>query len=98
MERIEPCTCFFSDDRAGRLRIEVKLPGVEEKDVKLEVKNDNFCVRAFRAEDVEYSGCFALPREIESGEAEVSFESERLKIVAPVVRDWTQRVIYRPLG
>ncbi|OGP95853.1 MAG: hypothetical protein A2157_06440 [Deltaproteobacteria bacterium RBG_16_47_11] len=98
MERIEPCTCFAFDEQARRLRIEVKLPGVMEKDVTLEMKNDNFCVRAPGTEYVEYSGCFALPREIESGEAEVRFEGECLKIVAPAVRDWTQRLIYRPLG
>ena len=98
MERIEPCTCFSFDDQAGRLRIEVKLPGVKEKDVTLEMKNDNFSVRAPKAENIEYSGCFPLPREIESDQVEVKFESEYLKIIAPAVRDWTQRIIYRPLG
>ena len=98
MERIEPCTCFTFDDQARHLRIEVKLPGVKEKDVTLEMKNDNFSVRAPKAEDVEYSGCFPLPREIESDKVEVKFESECLKIFAPAVRDWTERIIYRPLG
>ncbi len=41
MERIEPCTCFSFDDQARRLRIGVKLPGVKEKDVTLEMENDN---------------------------------------------------------
>src|SRR4030067_1042234 len=97
MERIEPCTCFSFDDTAGRLRIEVKLPGVKEKDVTVEMENDNFFVRATKTEDIEYSGYFALPHEIESDKVEVKFEREYLKIIAPAVRDWTQRIIYRPL-
>jgi len=98
MERTEPRTCFFFDEQVGRLRIEVKLPGVKQKDVALEMKNDNFCLRAPRGEHFEYSGCFALPQEIESGEAKVRFESEGLKIFAPTVRGWAQRIIYRPLA
>jgi HSP20 family molecular chaperone IbpA len=98
MERIEPRTYFFADEKAGRLRIEVKLPGAEEKDVALEMKNDNFCLRAPKGKEAEYSGCFPLPQEIESDKFVVRFESECLKISAPAVRDWTQRIIYRRLG
>jgi hypothetical protein len=29
MEKIEPCTCFFVDDKAGCLGIDVRLPGVQ---------------------------------------------------------------------
>jgi len=97
MEKIEPCTCFFVDDRAGRLEIEVKLPGVDGKDLTLEMKNDNLCVRALKGEDFEYSGCFILPQEIESDKRVARFKDGLLRIIAPKVRNWTDRVIYRPL-
>lgn len=98
MERIEPCTCFFVDDKTGRLEIEVKLPGVQEKDVTLDMKKDNFCLRAVKGEDFEYSGCFVLPVEIESDKRVVRFEDGLLRIVAPKVRSWVDRIIYRPLA
>jgi len=98
MKRIEPCTYFFPDDKTGRLGIEVKLPGVEKKGITLEMKNDNFCVRALKGEDFEYSGCFVLPQEIEFDKRVARFEDGLLRIIAPKVRSWTDRVIYRPLG
>lgn len=98
MERIEPCTWFFIDDKSGRLRIEVKLPDVDQENITLEMKNDNFCVEAPKGEIFEYSGCFVLPHEIDSDKAEFRFEREYLKIFAPMVRGWADRVIYRPLG
>jgi len=98
MERIEPCTCFFVDDKAGRLEIAVKLPSVQEKDITLEMKNDSFCVRALKGEDFEYSGRFVLPQEIEFEKRVARFEDGLFRIIAPKVRSWTDRVIYRPLG
>lgn len=98
MERIEPFTCFFVDDRTGRLEIEVELPGVQKKDVTLEMKKDNFCYRAVKGEDFEYSGCFVLPGEIESDKGVARFEDRLLRIIAPKVRSWVDRIIYRPLA
>jgi HSP20 family molecular chaperone IbpA len=98
MEKIEPCTCYFVDDKAGRLGIDVRLPGVQEKDVTLEMKKDNFCVRALKGEDLEYSGCFVLPQEIESDKRVARFEDGLLRIIAPKVRGWVDRIIYRPLA
>lgn len=97
MERIEPRASFFVDDRTGRLEIEVKLPGVQERDVTLEMKKDNFCVRALKGGDFEYSGCFDLPEEIEPDKRVARFEDGLLGIIAPKVRSWTDRIIYRPL-
>ena len=98
MEKIEPCTCYFVDDKAGRLGIEVRLPEVDQENITLETQRDSFCVRAPKGEGFEYSGCFVLPREIESDEAETRFEGEYLKISAPMLRSWADRIIYRPLA
>ena len=53
--KVTPCTCFFHDDASKGLRIEVQLPGVDKKDISLEMRKDSFCVTAPR-EDSEYSG------------------------------------------
>ena len=98
MESIEACTCFFVDDKTGRLEIEVKLPGVQEKDVTLDMKKDNFCLRAVKGEDFEYSGCFVLPQEIEFDKREARFEDGLLRIIGPKVRSWADKIIYRPLA
>ena len=56
--RVTPCACVSHDDQNGRLQIELELPGVDKKDIRLEMRSDSFCVTAPRGEDTEYSGCF----------------------------------------
>lgn len=96
MERIEPCTCFYPDDKIGRLNIEVRLPGVNQKDVKLDMKSNSLCVSALRGQEIEYSGCFALSPEIEPDRAESKFEGDSLRIFAPMARGLEQKHLYRP--
>ena len=59
-----PCACFSHDDKDGRLKIEVELPGVDKKDIRLDMRSDSFCVSAPRGEETEYSGCFMLAHEV----------------------------------
>ncbi|MGD0918087.1 MAG: Hsp20/alpha crystallin family protein [Thermodesulfobacteriota bacterium] len=88
--KVTPCTCFSHDDKGGRLNIEVQLPGVDKKDILLEMRKDSFCVTALRGKDTEYSGCFMLAHEIESGKAQAKFDNGLLKIFAPI-KDWDKR-------
>jgi HSP20 family molecular chaperone IbpA len=62
--KVMPCTCFSHDDQGGRLRIDMEMPGVDKKDISLEMRKDSFCVSAPRGQDTEYSGCFTLALEI----------------------------------
>jgi HSP20 family molecular chaperone IbpA len=52
--KVMPCACFSHDDQGGRLRIDMELPGVDKKDISLEMRKDSFCVSAPRGEDTDY--------------------------------------------
>jgi HSP20 family protein len=88
--KITPCTCFSHDEKEGRLRIEVQLPGVSKKDISLEMRRDSFCVSAPR-EETEYSGCFMLSHAVEPEKAEAKYENGLLQVSAPI-RDWEHKV------
>jgi HSP20 family molecular chaperone IbpA len=89
--RITPCACVSHDDKEGRLGIEMELPGVDKKDILLEMRKDSFCVTAPRGEDTEYSGCFMLAYEVTPDKTEAKYESGLLRIFAPI-KDWERRV------
>jgi HSP20 family molecular chaperone IbpA len=89
--KVTPCACFSHDDQGGRLKIEMELPGVEKKDIKLEMRKDSFCVTATRGEDTEYLGCFMLAHEVVPEKTEAKYESGLLRIFAPI-RDWEHRM------
>jgi HSP20 family protein len=85
-KRLTPCTCFFHDDQEGRLKIEVEMPGVNKKDIALEMRRDSFCVSAPRG-DNHYSGCFKLTHEVAPEKAEAKYEDGLLRVFAPI-KDW----------
>lgn len=89
--KITPCTCVSHDKDHGRLKVELEIPGVDKKDIKLDMKKDSFCISAPRSEDTEYSGCFRLAHEVEPDKTEARYESGLLKIFAPL-KDWEQKV------
>jgi len=88
--KVTPCTCFFHDETGKGLRIEVQLPGVDKKDISLEMRKDSFCVTAPR-QDSEFSGCFMLSHEIEPEKAEANYENGLLRIFSPI-KDWEHKV------
>jgi HSP20 family protein len=89
--KVMPCACFSHDDQGGRLRIDMELPGVDKKDIKLEMRKDSFCVTAPRGGDTEYSGCFMLAHEVFPEKTEAKYESGLLRIFA-LIRDWEHKV------
>ena len=89
--KVMPCACFSHDDKDGRFKIELELPGVDKKDIKLDMRKDSFCVSAPRGEDTEYSGCFMLAHEVVPEKTEARYESGLLRIFAPM-RDWESKV------
>ncbi len=82
--KFTPCVCVSHDDENGRLKIELELPGVDKKDISLEMMKDRFCLSAPRGEEIEYSGCFWLAHEVLPEKAEAKFESGLLTIFVPV--------------
>ena len=89
--RVTPCACFSHDDQGGRLRIDMEMPGVDKKDISLEMRTDSFCVSAPKGQDTEYSGCFKLAHEVVPEKTEAQYENGLLKILAPI-KDWDHRV------
>ncbi|OGP89327.1 MAG: hypothetical protein A2157_10265 [Deltaproteobacteria bacterium RBG_16_47_11] len=85
-----PYPCYYHDEKEGCLRIELGLPGVEKKDIKLEMGKDSFCVSA-PTEHTEYSGCFMLGHEVVPEKTEAKFENCLLRIFTPI-KDWEQKV------
>jgi HSP20 family protein len=88
---VTPCSCVSHDDKNGRLKIELELPGVDKKDISLEMRKDSFCVSAPRGEDTEYSGCFILAHEVVPEKSEAKYESGLLTIFAPM-KGWEEKV------
>ena len=87
--KLTPCVCFSHDDAQGRLKIEVQLPGVDKKDIALDMRKDSFCVPAPRG-DTEYSGCYTLSHEVEPEKTEARYENGLLRIFCPI-KDWEKR-------
>lgn len=88
--KVTPCACFSHDDKDERLKIELELPGVDKKDISLDMRKDSLCVTAPRGEDTEYSGCYMLAHEVEPDKTEAKFENGLLRIFAPI-RDWEHK-------
>ncbi|WP_309492120.1 Hsp20/alpha crystallin family protein [Candidatus Hecatella orcuttiae] len=78
---VAPSTCVDHDRE--RYYVEVEFPGVEKKDIELELGEQTFCVRAVR-EDLEYSGCYYLAHPVDVDKAEATYESGLLKITVPL--------------
>jgi len=87
--KLAPCVCFSHDEGQGRLKIEVQLPGVDKKDIALDMRKDSFCVAASRG-DTEYSGCYTLSHEVEPEKTEAKYENGLLRIFSPI-KDWEKR-------
>jgi HSP20 family molecular chaperone IbpA len=88
--KVMPCVCFSHDEDGGRLRIDMEMPGVDKKDIALEMRKGSFCVSAPRGQDTEYSGCFTLSHEVLPEKAEAKYENGLLRIFAPI-RDWEHK-------
>ncbi len=89
-KKVTPCACFSHDEKQGRLKVDIELPGVDKKDISLEMRKNSFCVSAPR-EETEFSGCFMFAHEVEPEKAEAQFESGLLRIYAPI-KDWQHKV------
>jgi HSP20 family molecular chaperone IbpA len=89
--KFTPCACFSHDDKEGRLRVELELPGVKKEDIILDMRRDSFCVSAPRGDDAEFSGCYMLAHEVHPDKTEAKYENGLLIIFAPL-KDWEHKV------
>jgi HSP20 family protein len=85
-----PVSCVFRNNE--KYAIEVELPGVKKKDVEFTMTPSSFCVTG-RREDLEYSGCWSLEKEIVPKKARATFQEGLLKATAPMARSMKRRRI-----
>ena len=89
MERtkISPLVTVLHDINRERLEIDARLPGVDEKKIWLDMKDDRFCISA-PENGTEYSGCFLLDHEIDPGKVETKYEDGVFRILTPYKNYW----------
>ncbi len=82
----------YHDEKDENLIIEVELPGVKKKDVKLSMTDEGFCAIGERA-DFIYQVCYRFLHEITLDEAKAKFDSGLLLITLPFQKPTKPREI-----
>lgn len=85
-----PVSCIYRDDE--KYAIQVELPGVEKKNVELEMTPSGFCVSGLR-DDLKYSGCWTLEKEIVPKRARATFKEGLLTATAPMAESMKRHKI-----
>jgi len=82
----KPCACpdvviTHNVDDTG-LIITASLPGVEKKDLELDVGVHNFCIAGER-EDMRYEGCYQLVHDVLAEKSDAVFNNGLLTVKVP---------------
>jgi HSP20 family protein len=85
-----PVSCVFRDNE--KYAIEVEPPGVKKKDVEFTMTPSGFCVTG-RRDELQYSGCWSLEKEIVPKKARATFREGLLKATAPIAESMERRRI-----
>lgn len=79
---VSPTVCAYHDEKDENLIVEVELPGVKKKDLKLQMTENGFCASGER-DDFCYEACYNFMHEIDADEAKAKFDSGLLTITVP---------------
>jgi len=82
---IVPTVYAYHDEKDENLIIEVELPGVKKKDVKVSMTDEGFCATGER-DDFIYQTCYRFLHEITLDEAKAKFDSGLLAITVPFMK------------
>ena len=82
----KPCCCAdvsicSNSDNSGFV-ISASLPGVNKKDVKLNMTSDSLCLAGER-EDLRYDCCYELPCDVNEKKSDARFDNGLLTVTVP---------------
>jgi HSP20 family molecular chaperone IbpA len=84
-----PKARYWYDQKEGRYYFELDIPGVDKKDISLDMWGENFCFWT-KKDGSEYSACYMFPHYVEPQKAQAWYENGVLRVYAPL-KDWDKR-------
>jgi len=80
--KMSPDVCSYMSEDNNRLNIEVSMPGIDKRDIQLQMVDDSFNLSA-PGKDVEYVTASAFCCPVKAAEALATYENGCLKITVP---------------
>ena len=80
--RMSPDVCSYMSEDKNHLNIEVTMPGIDKKNIQLQMVDDSFSLSA-AGKDVEYVTASAFCCPVKAAEAQATYENGCLKIKVP---------------
>jgi HSP20 family molecular chaperone IbpA len=80
--RMSPDVCSYMSEDNNHLNIEVTMPGIDKKNIQLQMVDDSFSLSA-AGKDVEYVTASAFCCPVKAAEAQATYENGCLKITIP---------------
>jgi len=80
--KISPDVCSYVNDEHRKLSLEIALPGVEKKDIKLKMHEDSCNLIAPR-EDFDYVTALTFCCPVKPEEAKAKYQNGLLKVEVP---------------
>ena len=80
--KVAPDVCSYVDDEHEKLTLEISLPGVKKKDIKLKMHEDSFNLTAPR-QDFDYVTALTFCCPVRPDQAKAHYNDGLLKVEVP---------------